>query len=191
MEVFIQPLKFYYRLYKKQIHMKYLTTFLSCVLLAAVGSSAQSIGPATLNITGGSSTNNGNTYEFAIGSVVSGNTYISTNLIVTPGVLQPETSDPDGIELPEITAGELSVYPNPVTQTLFLQPHFDKGGTLEYVLYDVAGRTITRQTQALPLGNEKQEIRMAAYATGQYILQIRFLTPGKTSINAYKIQKVN
>lgn len=171
--------------------MNHLITFTSCLLLSAIGSNGQSIGPATLNTLGGSSTNNGNTYEFAIGSVVSGNTYISTSLIVTPGVLQPVLDNPEGIELPGISAGELSVYPNPVNQILFLQPHFKKGGTLEFALYDIAGRLIVRRTLNLIQGNEKQELPMASYATGQYVLQVRFLTQGQASVNAYKIQKIN
>lgn len=152
--------------------------------------SAQSLGPATLNATGKSATVSGNTYEYAIGGLITGNTYTSASLVVTPGVLQPMQAS-TGIGTPEITASDLSVFPNPAAHTLYLQPHFGKKGTLQYVITDVLGRTITTQKIALEKGNEKQEIDMSPYALGQYNLTVHWLQQGKTQKSTYKVQKIN
>lgn len=151
--------------------------------------SAQSLGPATLNATGKSATLSGNTYEYAIGGLT-GNTYTSASLVVTPGVLQPVQVS-TGIGTPEITTADLSVFPNPAAHTLYLQPHFGKKGTLQYVITDVLGRTIATQKINLEKGNEKQEIDMSPYAMGQYNLTVHWLQQGKTYRSTYKVQKIN
>ncbi len=151
--------------------------------------SAQSLGPAALNATGKSATLSGNTYEYAIGGLV-GNAYTSANLVVTPGVLQP-VQPATGIGTPEITGSDLTVFPNPAAYTLYLQPHFGKKGTLEYVITDVLGRTIATQKIALEKGNEKQEIDMSPYTMGQYNLTVHWLQAGKTYRSTYKVQKIN
>lgn len=159
-------------------------------MLFTLAAKAQSIGPSTYNTTGGSNSAGPNTIEYAIGDVVAGNTYIGSNLVVTQGVLQPVNPQPNGVETPGISAADLFVFPNPSAQTLFLQPRFSKGGTLEYSLLDASGRILTWKTVQLSHGNERQEVSMLPFAVGQYMLRVLWTQQGKTSSNVFKVQKI-
>lgn len=170
--------------------MKHLLTCLSTLLFLPLAMHAQSIGPSEMNATGKSVFAGSNTYEYAIGTVVAGNTFQSPGLIVTQGVLQPLIAEPSGVHEPGISSDNLSVYPNPVEQTLFLKPAFGKKGKLEYVLLDGAGRTIMKKSAALEQGNELQEIPMSPYAVGQYTLSVTWQHQGQLQSTAYKIQKI-
>jgi hypothetical protein len=170
--------------------MKHLLTFLSALLFLPLAMHAQSIGPSEMNAAGKSVFAGSNTYEYAIGTVVAGNTFQSSSLIVTQGVLQPLIEEPNGVHEPGISSDNLSVYPNPVEQTLFLKPAFGKKGKLEYVLLDGAGRTIMKNSAALEQGNELQEIPMSSYAVGQYTLSVTWQHQGQSKSTAYKIQKI-
>jgi len=170
--------------------MKHCLPILTTLLFAVPLARAQSTGPSVLNATGNSQTIAGNTYEYAIGDVISGNSFESPTLVVTPGVLQPAGEDPNSIPAPGISAGLLQVYPNPASRTLFLQPHFDKEGDLQYVLYDGLGRVVQQRTVRLATGNERQEVPMSAFAAGQYMLQVQWSRNGHARQAAYKIQKI-
>lgn len=170
--------------------MKHLLTCLFSLLFLPLAMQAQSIGPSEMNAAGKSVFAGSNTYEYAIGTVVAGNTYQSSSLIVTQGVLQPLIEEPSGVHEPGISSDNLSVYPNPVQEVLFLKPAFGTKGKLEYVLLDGAGRTILKSGATLEHGNELQEIPMSVYAVGQYTLSVTWQHEGKSLSNAYKIQKI-
>lgn len=170
--------------------MKHLFTLIVPLSLLPVLSNAQSIGPSELNATGRSVTTGGNTYEYAIGTVVGLGAYQSSTLVVTPGVLQPKIAQPNGIDENTIPGSNLSVYPNPVQETLYLQPAFGKKGKLKYILLDGAGRTVMTRSASLEQGNELQEIQMSGYAIGQYTLSVEWQQQGKSLNTAYKIQKI-
>ena len=167
--------------------MKYLMTFLLCMLITVI-TTAQSVGPSSLNASGGSAVVSGNTFEYAIGDLLT-TTYTSSSLVVTQGVLQPMPA-PTGISTPGIAASDLSVFPNPASGYLFLQPGFSKGGVLEYLLLDATGKTVLQRSVTLTQGNERQEIVMTPFAAGQYMLQVQWRQQGQTYMNAYKVQKL-
>lgn len=164
-----------------------LTTLIG--LGTAVCCTAQSIGPAGINAGGGSTDLAGNTYEFALGNLVAGS-YTSSGLVVTPYALQPVTGS-TGIEVPRIDAADLSVFPNPATHILNLQPRFKGKGILVYTFTDVLGRLIFSRELSLDAGNEKQEIDLSGLAAGQYQLDLLWKQKGKTARSIYKIQKIN
>lgn len=170
--------------------MKHLLTSLLALLLLPLAMNAQSIGPSEMNATGKSVFAGGNTYEYAIGTVVGGSTYESPSLVVTQGVLQPHIGPTSGVDETGISADHLMVYPNPVQEKLFLKPAFGKKGKLEYVLLDGAGRTIMHNSAALESGNEVQEIPMSLYAVGQYTLSVTWQYQGKSQRTAFKVQKI-
>jgi len=161
----------------------------SCIVLSCMYAGAQSIGPSSVNAAGGSRTIGANTYEYSIGTLALHQTYSSPTLIVTDGVLQPNISS-SSVGHQGIAASQLSVYPNPVKSTLFLQPGFSKGGNLVYVLTDAAGKTVHTQSSMLPSGKERQEINMSALAAGQYTLSVEWQQDNKKYASAYKIQKL-
>jgi hypothetical protein len=150
---------------------------------------AQSIGPSTINAAGNSRNIGANTYEYAIGEVVAGNTFANATLIVTPGVLQPNLT-PSGVTPQSIAAGDMKIFPSPVETTLFLQPSFNAGGTLKYALYDAAGKLVVSKESKLSSGKEQQSLEVAPYAAGDYVLQVLWIQAGKQYSAGYKVQKL-
>jgi len=150
---------------------------------------AQSTGSAALDAAGGSRTIAGITHEYAIGQIIDGDTYFTGLLVVAPGVLQPAATS----RVPEKTIGafELQVFPNPVENTLFLLPAFRRAGTLQYGLYDAAGKLIFGREAILVDGTERQDLQISHIAAGQYILRVSWKA-GRSELrtSGYKIQKM-
>ncbi|WP_118975474.1 T9SS type A sorting domain-containing protein [Taibaiella koreensis] len=164
-------------------------TVMCSLCLGTMAARAQSIGPSTINATGGSTAIAGNTYEYAIGELLPA-TLSGPGIVITPGVLQPNKKTV-GIDDKQFFAGALDIYPNPAEETIFLQPRFTTGGTLSYVLYDVLGRMMQRKDCPLSSGKEKQSISLRSLASGTYSLEVSFNQKGKLYRNAYKVQKIN
>jgi hypothetical protein len=158
------------------------------LLCAITNVNAQSIGPSSLNAAGNSVNAGGIVHEYAIGQTMPGNTYYSSNLVVTPDVLQPAATT--GISTPGIGASELQVFPSPMENTLFLRPSFKASGTLHYSLYDAAGRQITDQEVMLQTGSEQQTISVDRLAIGQYALHVSWIQKDNTYTSVYKLQKL-
>jgi hypothetical protein len=149
---------------------------------------SQSIGPSTINASGGTAIISGNTHEFSIGELLV-ETKAGANIIVTQGLLQP-IPQPNGIEDRDFFADHLDIFPNPAEEVVFLQPSFSSGGKLSYHLYDALGRSIEQAAFTLLTGKEKQTIRLKHLAASTYMLNVSFLQQGKTYTTAYKIQKL-
>lgn len=164
--------------------MKKLKIITFCLLLA----SGAAYGQSTLNATGGGGTIAGNTYDYSIGEMTLVSTESGSNIIITQGLLQPtKDQTPDAVNDIIITQDQLTIYPNPSSAVVNIQPTFDKGGTMNILLLDATGKTIQRQEYKLANGNEKQEIDISSLANGNYMLNINF---GKAK-NTYKVQKAN
>ena len=145
---------------------------------------------ATVNAAGGSAQLSGNTYEWSIGEMVLVNTVMTTNLVVTQGLLQPVLNT-TGIRQPELTADQLKVYPNPTKDIVFIQPNLKPNTSLSLLLYDISGRAFFRKTLVLKTGTEVQPVDLGKYAAGNYLLDIVAGTAGAASRNTFKIQKIN
>ena len=151
---------------------------------------AQSIGPSTIDAAGISMTaGSGITYEYAIGQIAVDDALISPTLVVTPGVLQPQTST-TGISVNPLTSAGLKVFPAPVQSTLFIQPDFRTGGKLQLALYDVTGRLLRRQDVGLNTGGERQSMDVSSFSAGHYMLQVIWISGGITYASGYKLQKL-
>jgi hypothetical protein len=149
---------------------------------------AQSIGPSTIDAAGSSVTIGGNTFEYAIGQVMAGNTLNAGSVVITPDVVQPAFAT--GINDNAIAANELLVYPSPVETTLFLKPSFKGAGLLQYKLFDAAGKLVLSNESRLQSGNEQQQLNVAGLAAGQYTLQVVWNKTNTTYTAGYKIQKL-
>lgn len=161
--------------------------FLCCLTFCA---KAQSIGPQTLNATGGSAAIEGKTYAYSIGEMTLVNTATGSNIIVTQGVLQP-APQPTGIHEEAFFNNHFNVYPNPGEDIIFLQPAFATGGQLSFQLYDALGRVLKQGVFKLDTGREKQSISLSDLAASTYSLSISFNNHNDIYKTAYKIQKVN
>lgn len=159
-------------------------------IAAATGAHAQSVGPTTLNATGGTGAISGNTYEWSIGEMVLVHTAISSNLIVTQGLLQP-SPPPSGIKKTEALLADMMVYPNPAHDIIYLQSKLAGGGILQYVLQDITGKVLKTETVALITGNEKQTISLEGHAAGSYMLNVHFSRNQQQYQNNFKIEKLH
>ena len=158
---------------------------MACVVVA----NAQSVGPSTINVVGGSHTLSSNTYEWSVGEIIT-STSVGGSLVVTQGVLQPQQTTTGVAKLPTKMAN-LKVYPNPITNGwLYLQPNFETGGKVTCSITDVAGKTVIVQSEELKSGKELQSIGMNALAIGQYTLTVTWKDKEGEAISNYKIQKV-
>lgn len=160
------------------------------ILCSAISvANAQSIGPSTLNASGGSATAGGNTYEWSVGEMTLVSTATSASVIVTQGVLQPVQST-NGVGTIDNTMYQyMDVYPVPTSSMLYLQPHFTGGGTLQYSLLDVTGKTIVKEEVTLHTGKEKQSIDLNRLAAANYMLVVHFTGNDGQRTAAYTIQK--
>lgn len=157
--------------------------------VAALQGHAQSIGPSTLNASGGSASVAGNLYEWSVGEMTMISTFSSSGLVVTQGLLQPSATGGTGVgNSPQITQ-HLDVFPNPADYILYLNPRFRGPVTLQYSLLDMTGRTVLSQKAFLPTGTEKQSLLLSHLAAGQYMLSVVLDDQGDHYNAAYKIQK--
>ncbi len=171
--------------------MQYTVKSCLCIglsIIVSIPALAQSVGPETLDVAGGSRKISGITLEYAIGQVMGGESY-NAGVVITPGVLQPAVPDRNSGE--GISSNELQIFPDPVGSTLFLLPAFKQGGTLKYVLYDAAGKLVMGREVLLKNGAERQDLSVGHIAGGQYLLEVSWISERATPrISGYKIQKL-
>ncbi len=169
----------------KKMYLVFLTG-----MTAAASAHAQSVGPTTLNATGGTGATGGNTYEWSVGEMVLVHTATSANLIVTQGLLQP-SPPPSGIKKTETLLADVMVYPNPAHDIIYLQPKLTGACVLQYVLQDITGKVLKTGTATLVNGNEKQTITLEGYAAGRYMLTVHFSRNEQQYQNNFKIEKLH
>jgi hypothetical protein len=142
------------------------------VALASGYTKAQSIGPSTLDAAGGSAGLSGNTYEWSVGDMAVITTYTSGSLVVTQGTLQP-FNIPTGVNVITLDK-QLKAYPNPATNTVFLEYDLNSKGKLTYILQDITGKVILQKTLAVSAGSSKETISMNALASATYMLNVSY-----------------
>jgi hypothetical protein len=170
------------------MHLSRHKLLLMPALMIAANVSAQSVGPSELNASGGSATVGGNTFEYALGSVVATPAFSSASLVITPGVLQPSIN---GVKVETIAVGSLQVYPTPMDQILHIEPAFRSSGSLEYRLVDAAGKLVLNRTVRLSTGSERQALDVRELAAGNYFLQVSWTgTNAAEQRTAFKLQKL-
>ncbi len=157
-------------------------------LLAAGNARAQSIGPSTIDAAGGTAGLAGNTYEWSVGDMAVITTYTSGSLVVTQGTLQP-FHIPTGVNTITLDK-QLKAYPNPATNMVFLEYNMESAGKMDYILQDIAGKTILQKTLTLQPGAGKESINMAALANATYMLNVSYLPKqGVSQTMSFKIIK--
>ncbi|HET8808764.1 MAG TPA: T9SS type A sorting domain-containing protein [Flavobacteriaceae bacterium] len=144
---------------------------------------------STLNASGGSANIAGNLYAYSIGEMLLISTETSASFIVTQGVLQAHGDLLDVEENPLLDEG-LSLYPNPVANTLYLHPTFPGGGELSLRLFDLRGRLIMKHKINLQTGMERQQLNLYFLQEGTYILQANLQQGKRTYEHSFKILKL-
>ncbi|MBK9338677.1 MAG: T9SS type A sorting domain-containing protein [Lewinellaceae bacterium] len=83
----------------------------------------------------------GRTYSYTVGEVVIP-TEASSNRILTQGFHQPEQTRLVSVGDPELTAWDINVFPNPVSDLLTIRFSSEKGAALSATVVDAVGRVI-------------------------------------------------
>jgi len=145
----------------------------SCLMLTACTlSKAQSIEREIIAPAGGFFETGSLQMAWVIGDIVVG-AYDIGHLIVPFGT---------GTDMPDFTAVSLqiSVYPNPTVDKVFLKLDMDNIGNCKYYLYDLQGREIQNRNITAKL----TELSFAPFESGVYILRI---IKEKTLVQEFKI----
>ena len=160
--------------------------FLCCA--ATAPASAQSIGPGSINTSGGRGLISSEAFEYAVGQLTPGQSASAGAILITPEVLQPQLQAAGVIE--QVSENALRVFPNPASTTLFLQPALQAGTTLEYALHDAAGKVVSRGTASLSQGTERQTLQVETLSAGFYTLKTSWTSGGSHYEAAFKVQKL-
>ena len=168
--------------------MKKVVLLIPLALAAITGANAQSVGPATLNATGGSKTIGTQEFEWSVGEMTMVSTFAGSNVIVTQGVLQPSAAMTGVPNSPGLT-DQLQVFPNPVSSVVNFRYTSASEGTLNYRLIDMTGKVISSLSMNVKQGTNEQQVDLTSLACATYFLEITTHTPGTETIS-YKIQKI-
>lgn len=144
-----------------------------------------------LNASGGSKDISGNNYEWSVGEMVLVNTGVSSNIIVTQGVLQPAQGTGD-INGRLHVLDNVSVFPVPSKSMVYLQYDFPSQGELQYELTDITGKLILQSEARVQPGAGKQAIDLGDIANASYMLNVVYRpATGNASGTSFKLEKIN
>ena len=146
--------------------MKHKKTKLVVILLAfgLLGVQAQQ----AILATGGNGDGSGGTVCYSVGQLVY-HTIAGTNGTVTEGVQQPLEILEVGIENNLENDIDITAYPNPVIQKLFLRVGKEfRTGSMRYQLFDIQGVLLSNRVVN---GNETM-IDLSAYEPSSYIIRV-------------------
>lgn len=141
-----------------------------------------------INAAGGSNTIGANTYEWSIAEMTLVNTVEKSNLIVTQGLLQPMLSVV-GILPDKQQLANISVFPNPTSDKVFIRLRGQEETNLEISVVDIRGRLLKHKETLLKSGMEQTEIDFNSFAAGIYMLSVSCEQNSKKSVSTFKIEK--
>ena len=160
-------------------------------LLAAINIRAQSIGPGTLNATGGAAVISGNEYEWSIGEMTMVSTFSSASIVVTQGVLQISDSAYTGVPIKPTPSRHLQVFPNPASTVVNLQLTSPTQGTLSYTITDMTGKVLGKHSLDIQPGTTTEQVDIKEFACATYLLNVSVSSDNSTPERfAYRIQKI-
>ena len=177
--------------------MKKAKLLTSALILSSVFASSSVYAQTTINAASNSAEINGIRFEYAIGEMTLISTEKNTNLIVTQGFLQPNSSgkgahDATSDDQLSNLAGLIKVYPNPTDNILFIEASETLQGDFNFQLMDVSGKIIMDKKSAQTLASQKWNLNLSALAAGSYFLMVNQTNAqGKNQITSFKIQKTN
>lgn len=135
----------------------------------------------TILSSGSDATGPGGSVSYSIGQIVYNTNSNPTSGSVSQGVQQPYETYVLGIEDNSIDV-ELTIYPNPVSDVLYLTVDELMGDDLNYHLIDLTGKTIERGK----LLNHTTKISLLQLPPSTYILEVK---KENNNIKSFKILK--
>ena len=134
---------------------------------------AQSIQNDVISSAGASSSSAGMKIDYTIGEPII-ETAVATNVNLTQGFHQPSLTI-TSIEEPDALT-DINCYPNPVNDELIIDVSSQYTEALIYMIYDLNGKILSSET----LNSGTNTINMQSYAVGNYLLQIKETSSGRT-----------
>jgi hypothetical protein len=168
--------------------MKKLITGLILATLANV-SNAQSIGPATLNATGGQGTISGTTIEYNFGEMVSTETMSNTNFVITHGTLQPFYFSPESIDEQSLLTDVITITPTISTNSFLINIKSIESGNVSCFVYDAVGKVIKQVFFDKNSNPTTYQLNLDEVAAAEYYILIT-LKNKTTKFSTFKIQKI-
>lgn len=163
--------------------------FLLCIF-ATINIRAQSLSPTILNSSGGSSAINGILYDYSFGEMTIIQTFSSSKLIVTQGLLQTKTDTAaTGINDNSLNKPKITVFPNPTQQLVSFESEYQANGKLYYELIDIAGKLVASKQLSFSPGKVKETIDLSNLPAGTFLLKITIDQGKEIFTQTSKIQK--
>lgn len=140
---------------------------------------------------------NGNSYEYSIGEMAIISTSNMPNLIVTQGYLQPyksisNSSNATSTNALDALSKNITVFPNPTQNILYVETNQSSNRTLNYELFDTKGAIIRFGTWQQTNGYNKFNLNVEALTPGSYFLVLSSENAElKKDVITFRIQKVN
>jgi hypothetical protein len=106
---------------------------------------------------------------------------INFNTLVKQGVCITINS----IETDEATGLGVKLYPNPTNNQLHIDIESTNNSTVQYTVYDLAGRNLINGTNDMNIGNNTITINVNGLQTGQYI--VKLMVDGKSAYRKFLI----
>lgn len=170
-----------------------------CLLVGGMYSfaaNAQESHSGTVNVAGGSFSNDKVVVEWSIGELSRIDTRISASnaLLVTQGILQPDLGKQVVfVSDPAFAPGEVKILPNPVKSILQLQLSLRQIGYVRCMLFSEKGQKLYQTGFTYYGYGYTQSINMTKLATGNYFLYVE-LEPTAGPVvrkGSFKILKID
>jgi type IX secretion system substrate protein len=151
---------------------------------------AQSVSPYVIASTGGYFSNSNFSVSSTFGELTMVETFHNGDYL-TQGFQQPWPLV-TGIDNPIPGTNEVNVYPNPSNGNFTFSFNFPSGGTINYRLYDMLGRSIDNSAANFTLGLNMKDFNYTDLAQGIYFLESDVqLSNGKSIKNVLKINIIH
>jgi Secretion system C-terminal sorting domain len=155
---------------------------------------AQSVTPAVLNASGGTNFFTFYRFEWSFGEAMVIETQSASNLIVTQGVLQPETHNPATNSTTSTwDKDEIKILPNPTQNVLEIDFFSKQKGKVTMSFYDATGRFMSNRQFDYYGTSRIEKWNVTAFPAGTYMLYIELVpvSPSVAKKGAFKVVKVN
>ncbi|TVR81510.1 MAG: T9SS C-terminal target domain-containing protein [Chitinophagaceae bacterium] len=158
------------------------------ISLTALYSFGQSLSPTVISSSGAFHTAGGYSLSQTVGETVI-ETLSSSDLILTQGFHQPEKLSV-GISSNSLSIWDVNVFPNPTSNSVFLEISASSDVDINVELFDVLGKKIKPlQNGHLINGQMKITLDMSPFASGVYF--VRLTESNGNSTETIRIQKID
>lgn len=153
---------------------------MSLMFLGSIHTSlAQSLTPEVLTTAGETYTNSNIKLSWTLGEGMT-ESYTGATVILTQGFQQPALTA-TSIKTPQNQFGEIKVYPNPTSQSLFIER--ERGQRLDVQLMDMKGSLIMSES----LHTLRGKLDVSSISRGVYLLK---MTDGKNFTKTVRVEKM-